>query len=276
MAENKDNTPKRKRDYAAEYKARMERTKGTYNTARRNPIKGTPTGDTYTAFQTAFAFFNERLFEGKLPNCLITLRTFGKARAYFSPDRFVDLGALATTHEIAIDPRQFMDRTSIEILSTVVHEMTHLWQAETSGKAQKYGYHDLAWGTKMKEIGLYPSNTGQPGGKETGRQMTHYIIEGGAFEVAALELVGAGKFSATWADIEGFLMVPPDAVDPAVAGALGAKLPAPKKATAVKSGARVKYTCTHCASAVWGRSTLVVACMGTDETPHDLQPMAAG
>jgi hypothetical protein len=33
----------------------------------------------------------------------------------------------------------------------------------------------------MKEIGLQPSTIGQPGGKETGQSVTHYIIPGGAF-----------------------------------------------------------------------------------------------
>lgn len=31
----------------------------------------------------------------------------------------------------------------------------------------------------MKEIGLQPSTTGEPGGKETGQSVTHYLIPGG-------------------------------------------------------------------------------------------------
>jgi hypothetical protein len=31
----------------------------------------------------------------------------------------------------------------------------------------------------MKEIGLHPSATGEPGGKETGKHMSHYIVSGG-------------------------------------------------------------------------------------------------
>jgi hypothetical protein len=38
------------------------------------------------------------------------------------------------------------------------------------------GYHDRVWGAKMEEVGLMPSNTGLPGGKKNGQQMTHYII----------------------------------------------------------------------------------------------------
>jgi hypothetical protein len=32
----------------------------------------------------------------------------------------------------------------------------------------------------MKTVGLYPSNSGMIGGKETGQQMQHYIIPDGA------------------------------------------------------------------------------------------------
>jgi hypothetical protein len=34
----------------------------------------------------------------------------------------------------------------------------------------------------MKSIGLQPSSTGMPGGKETGQHMSDYIIAGDAFE----------------------------------------------------------------------------------------------
>ena len=67
-----------------------------------------PTDVTYRGFQAAYDVFNRELFGRRLPPCMITLRTFGKARGYFSPDRFVHLTEVTTTHEIALDPRQFM------------------------------------------------------------------------------------------------------------------------------------------------------------------------
>ena len=44
----------------------------------------------------------------------------------------------------------------------------------------------------MKAIGLQPSNTGAVGGKETGQQMTHYIIAGGPFAKAFAKLAATG------------------------------------------------------------------------------------
>jgi len=44
----------------------------------------------------------------------------------------------------------------------------------------------------MEEIGLMPSNTGALGGKQTGQQMTHYILPGALFEQVCLKLLDKG------------------------------------------------------------------------------------
>jgi hypothetical protein len=60
--------------------------------------------------------------------------------------------------------------------------MTHCWQEHFGAKKRKrYSYHDKEWAAKMKAIGLQPSISGMVGGKETGQQMSHYIIRGGPF-----------------------------------------------------------------------------------------------
>jgi hypothetical protein len=40
-------------------------------------------------------------------------------------------------------------------------------------------YHDRQGAAKMKQIGLQPVTTGEPGGKETGQSFTYYILPGG-------------------------------------------------------------------------------------------------
>jgi hypothetical protein len=47
--------------------------------------------------------------------------------------------------------------------------------------------------------GLQPSDTGEPGSKETGQKMNHYVTPGGAFERATTELSQSG-FTLSWAD----------------------------------------------------------------------------
>jgi hypothetical protein len=58
-------------------------------------------------------------------------------------------------------------------LSTLVHEMVHVWQ-QHCGTPSKRGYHNKEWATKMKSVGPQPSSTGMVGGKETGQRMSHY------------------------------------------------------------------------------------------------------
>ena len=42
----------------------------------------------YQGFQKAYDFFNRELFEGSLPQVLVTLQRHAKTRGYFSPERF--------------------------------------------------------------------------------------------------------------------------------------------------------------------------------------------
>src|SRR6266581_4676149 len=128
----------------------------------------------YQGFQRAYDFFNRELFEGSLPQVLVTLQRHANTKGYFSPERFSGRIDTAAVHELALNPDSFTGRTDEMILSTLVHEMCHVWQ-QTYGKAPRRGYHDRQWAEKMWEIGLQPSSTGEPGGKETGQSMSHAI-----------------------------------------------------------------------------------------------------
>jgi len=63
-----------------------------------------PTEETYAELQLAYDFFNAKLFNHKLPPCLITLQRHGQAYGYFSPERFKHRIDEAVTDEIAINP----------------------------------------------------------------------------------------------------------------------------------------------------------------------------
>ena len=121
----------------------------------------------YQGFQKAYDVFNRELFGGSLPQVLVTLQRHANTRGYFSPERFSGRVAEAVVHELALNPDSFIGRTDEMILSTLVHEMVHVWQ-QTHGRPPRKSYHDREWAAKMREVGLQPSNTGEPGGKETG------------------------------------------------------------------------------------------------------------
>jgi predicted SprT family Zn-dependent metalloprotease len=196
-----------------------------------------PTDETYEPFKKAFHFFNDRLFGGTLPDCLITLQRKKRALGYFSPQRFEHRGSKALTDEIAMNPDYFVGESDKEILSTLVHEMAHLWQ-QHFGKPSRGGYHNKEWAEKMDDIGLAPSSTGADGGKRTGQRVSHYIVAGAQYDRACTEFLTSGATIA-WVSV-----------------------PVLKVS---KSGKRTKYACPRCGTHVWGKSGLSINCKPCDE-----------
>ena len=139
----------------------------SYDTIHETPIN--PTTRNYEAFDRAYGFFNQALFNGKLPPCLLTIQRKNKAYGFFTSKRFSSSDHREITDEIALNPTYFDQRTVPEVLSTLVHEMVHLWQHHF-GQASRGGYHNKQWAAHMKSIGLIPSDTGQPGGSKPGKR----------------------------------------------------------------------------------------------------------
>ncbi|SDE99634.1 SprT-like domain-containing protein [Rhodospira trueperi] len=149
-----------------------------------------PTPETYAALQTAYDHLNRRLFGGSLPNGLVTLQRRSGCPGLYRPAPFERIdGTLAD--EIALNPALFAGGTLEEPLSQLAHDMTHLWQRVygTPGRAR---YHNREWAAKMKAIGLHPSTTGAPGGKETGERMAQWVMAGGPFARALADLIDTG------------------------------------------------------------------------------------
>src|SRR2546423_2186277 len=145
----------------------------------------------YQGFQRAYDFFNRELFAGSLPQVLVTLQRHANTRGYFSPERFKGRVEKAVVHELALNPDTFTGRTDALILSTLTHEMCHVWQ-ETYGNPSRRGYHNREWAEKMREGGLQPTTTGEPGGRETGQAVTHYILPDGKYTKAFAQLSASG------------------------------------------------------------------------------------
>ena len=157
-----------------------------------------PTQETYAQLQKAYDYLNWHLFENALPNCLITLQRRGRTYGYYAPNRFARRKDGRQTDEIALNPQYFPDGTA-EILSTLAHEMAHVWQHH-QGKPGRGGYHNNEWAAKMRSIGLHPSDTGREGGKQTGDAMAEYVLPDGPFARAAAELL-VGGFEITWTEV---------------------------------------------------------------------------
>ena len=154
--------------------------------------KVTSPNSEYSSLDRGFSYFNDALFGGTLPAALITLHDHPRARGYFRRKAFTHrASAEASTDEICLCPGTHVGRTDHDILSTLVHEMVHLWQFHHATPPRRC-YHDREFAAKMQEVGLMPSDTGLVGGRKTGQSMTHYIVAGGPFDLACRDLLATG------------------------------------------------------------------------------------
>lgn len=229
-----------------------------------------PTTQAYEELEAAFDHFNAALFNGQLPHCLITLQRKKRTYGYFSSKRFVRRHDKVLTDEIAMNPAYFAVVPMLEILQTLVHEMTHAWQFHF-GKPGRRGYHNKEWANKMESIGLMPSSTGQPGGAKTGEKIADYAIAGGRFMQAADELMADG-FGISWLDR--FPVRLPSSMPGAVAldsadddnmaadadTGLDDELAGLLVEQSGNKSNRVKYRCASCGVQAWGKPGLRLLC----------------
>jgi predicted SprT family Zn-dependent metalloprotease len=188
----------------------------------------------YVTLDAAFDFFNRELFDGDLPPTIITLQRQAGSYGYYSAQRFESRAkSTVRTDEIALNPATFKERHDGDILSTLVHEMVHHWQLHF-GNPGRGRYHNKEWADHMELVGLIPSNTGQPGGKRTGQQMTHYIQPNGRFFHACRKLLKNG------AQVEWQSREPESRTKPPVS--------------------KQKYSCPECGLNAWAKPGVHLVC----------------
>jgi hypothetical protein len=146
----------------------------------------------YQGLQAAFSFFNIRFFDRALPDVVLTLQRRAHSKGHFTANIYSRRhGRDVPRCEVNLNPDHFAGATDADAASTLLHEQCHLWRL-LNCPAQKRPYHDKLWAAKMKSVGLMPSSTGAPGGKETGARVGHYILPAGPFEQAFQELQATG------------------------------------------------------------------------------------
>lgn len=197
-----------------------------------------PTEETYRELNRAYVYFNERLFAGRLPYCVITLQRKKGAYGYFWGDTWHSNKGEKITDEIALNPDTFSRAPLIEIMQTLVHEMCHLEQHHF-GTPSRTGYHNKEWANMMEAVGLIPSSTGKPGGRKTGQKMGDYPEKGGVFEKAYEELINSG-FSLPW-------------------------IARTREKNPVKVASKTKYTCESCGLNAWGKPEINLICGDCNE-----------
>lgn len=216
----------------------------------------TPTAAQFKAFESAYHYFNQVLFNNELPHVILNLSRKSKAMGFFAPFRWRKADAEAgkgQIHELSINP-EILSMTAIEVFSTLVHEQCHIWQQEY-GKPSRNGYHNKEWAAKMLSVGLIPSDTGKEGGKMTGQNMSDYPQKNGVFMKALEQLPQSYKMP--FVSIEGDFRPSPTQL----IGLLDGTSPTEESngITKPKNSSKTKYSCP-CGCNLWGKPSLNVIC----------------
>ena len=248
-----------------------------------------PSESLYQTLESAYDYFNKALFQGDLPDVIFTLQRQRGMMGYFAPERWASIEKGQNCHEIAINPSHIGKSRLIDVLETLVHEMVHCWQ-HNYGSPSRSGYHNEEWALKMIELGLQPSSTGKPGGKEVGQKMSDYPIPGGEFLKVSTKFIIDQKFKFPWLDrvteepyreveseveqqiresVDQFVkekeletsqtsininnIFEEPLLNLAEHTTFEAPLPSKKKN-------KTKYICTHCKINIWGRPDLSIIC----------------
>lgn len=245
-----------------------------------------PTAEQFEALRGMFAYFNDALFGGELPEVLMIFSRRARAMGHYAEGRWERADQSGErTDEISVNPDITKCAGPCEPAQTLVHEMCHQWRRHQPDRSRK-GYHDHVWSSKMELIGLMPSDTGKPGGRRVGQHMADYVINGGPFERAFHAMPTA--YSLPWVS-EGPSAPPQRPRGSRVKGDDAEIAPGGEAGEGeVRDRSKVKYTCQGCGINVWGKEGLAVACLkciqrlepagaphadhaGADDRDHDVQ-----
>jgi hypothetical protein len=114
----------------------------------------------------------------------------------------------------------------------------HLWQHHF-GKPSRSGYHNKEWAQHMHGVGLVPSDTGAPGGKEVGQKVSHYIEAGGRSDQSCAALMRKGfqlPYVGRWTE-------------------------GGEKTKKKKVGSKTRYTCPNCGLNAWAKPGVLNGCI---------------
>lgn len=224
----------------------------------KNLPKPNPSIDTYNVLVAAYELMNQELFDGILPNCMITLQRKNGAYGYFKGDGFINKNDETLTDEIALNPKACATRSFKANISTLSHEMVHQWQFHHSEHENRRNtvrsYHDKEWADKMESIGLIPTDTGKAGGKKTGRNVSHFILEGGVFDRLSDEMESRG-WNLSWREW----------IESPRSRRTGEQGESPEglegfTESKIQDKSKQKFSCPACGQNAWAKLSAQIAC----------------
>lgn len=212
------------------------------------------TEQVYADVTFAWQFLNERNFDGKLLDSVFVFTRHKKVQAYFRPNRFQNLNG-KQAHEIGLNSGYLRTIGDAAALALIARLQCHQWRYDfgpvnARSQTPAPGYTDRITAVKMIEVGLMPPHTGLPEGDQTGYDVSHFVIEGGQFDLDCKELLASG-FRINWHDKPDPPALNNDAKD---ADANATPVKPKKKAT------RTKFACDECEQAAWAKASAQLLC----------------
>jgi predicted SprT family Zn-dependent metalloprotease len=198
----------------------------------------------FGALQNAYNYFKKHLFKDKLSHVVLTLNRRTKSAGYYMHSAWVDEIDIILP-EININP-EMLRRGIKRVMSTLVHELCHHYQY-LHGQPGRGRYHNKEFAKIMMHVGLICSDTGMPGGKQTGDRITHYITPNGPFEQffdampkEYLIPFKSHEHTRLFRNGGGCIRVDTD--------------------NNLDSKNKVKFMCLNCGCAAWGKPALHISC----------------
>lgn len=227
------------------------------------------TRDLYSRYQYIIDRMNKAFFDGfnqreKLPSICLSINNKCNTCcvAYVSPDGLYDTKLKRKIHYLAINPK-YLDRTPAEILSTIYHELCHVYEVEYI-HIPRGGYHTKDWASLMLECGLNPVYF-----NKSRTAVSHEIIEGGLFDLFCQQFTTEhNKDFFTLVENNNYIRLKIEGGDND-SGDNDSGDNTPKADNADKpikkyNRNKIKYTCTGCNSKLWAKSGLKIKCIDCD------------
>ena len=223
----------------------------------------------YAKIQTVIDLLDKRFFSGakkeKIPQLVFAINN--KCRscvvAYVQADALYDKKTDTKLQYMGINP-DYLDRNIGEILSTVCHELCHVYE-HAYIHIPRGGYHDKQWAELMRDCGLEPKYL-----NSSKTAVTHTIMKDGAFEKFISDFTE--KYGEDYFNIVSYsaeivrrtrkeLGIEDDDSDDGTPRPDNADKPIKKY-----NRNKIKYVCHGCGLKVWGKAGLSVSCNECMET----------
>ena len=220
------------------------------------------------AYNGAFDWFNEKLFDGQLPRPMLCLtRNANVIGGYFNKAKWHD-EAGNSVHEIAINANMMEQGNIVELMHTLIHEMIHLKQ-EVVGKPSRHGYHNSEYADWAENMGLHCKD--MKTGKRTGHMIATKIEDGGKAAKAIALLPDEHIFPwmavSTGEDGNESGGGGTGTGEGSGGGTRGGDGSEPPR----RSGARSKFTCAICGLNAWAKPGAKLVCGECDKALIETQ-----